>query len=74
MTTATILLNLDLAGGTTALVALGMIVVPNIDSISGLRRLVVRRLAQGAREPRGVHHADAAMSASPSWMERQGFA
>jgi hypothetical protein len=37
MTTATILLNIDLAAGTTALVSLGMILVPNIDRINKLR-------------------------------------
>jgi len=46
MTTATILLNLDLAAGTTALVTLGMIAVPNIDRINALRQLVALRGAQ----------------------------
>jgi hypothetical protein len=54
MTTGTILLNVDLAAGTTALVALGMVVVPNMDRIKVLRRLLTRRPAQQAREPRGV--------------------
>jgi hypothetical protein len=54
MTTATILLNIDLAAGTTALVALGMLAVPNIDRIKGLRRAVTRQPAQRAREQRRV--------------------
>jgi hypothetical protein len=49
MTTATILLNLDLAAGTTGLVALGMIAVPNMDRINELRRFVTRRPAQMRR-------------------------
>jgi hypothetical protein len=54
MTTATLLLNVDLAAGITALVAIGMVVVPNIDRINTLRRLVTRRPAQRARERRRV--------------------
>ena len=49
MTTATILLNIDLAAGTTALVALGMLAVPNIDRINALRRALTRRPAQRAQ-------------------------
>jgi hypothetical protein len=55
MTTATLLLNVDLAAGITALVAIGMVVVPNIDRINTLRRLVTRRPAQRARERRRVN-------------------
>lgn len=43
MNTATILLNIGLAAGTTAAVALGMLVVPNIDRIRAIRRVVTRR-------------------------------
>lgn len=65
MTTATILLNIDLAGGTTALVALGMIVVPNMDRINMFQRLIARGPAHRARAPRPATYADAAGSASP---------
>jgi hypothetical protein len=54
MTTATLLLNIDLAAGATALVTLGMIAVPNIDRINALRQLVSRRPAQRARKRRRV--------------------
>lgn len=52
MNTATLLLNLDLAAGTTALVAIGMIAVPNIDRIRAFRRALTRRPQRHAREPR----------------------
>lgn len=50
MTTGTILLNIDLAAGTSALVALGMLVVPNIDRIRAFRRGFMRRPARHVRE------------------------
>jgi hypothetical protein len=52
MNTADILLNIDLAAGTTALVALGMGVVPNIDRIRTFRRVVIRRPARRVQERR----------------------
>jgi hypothetical protein len=52
MNTATILLNLDLAAGTTALVAIGMIAVPNMDRIRAFRRVLSRRPMRRAREQR----------------------
>jgi hypothetical protein len=52
MDTATLLLNLDLAAGTTALVAIGMIAVPNMDRIRAFRRALTRRPVRRAREQR----------------------
>jgi hypothetical protein len=52
MNTAEILLNIDLAAGTTALVALGMVVVPNIDRIRAFRRALTRRPARRVLERR----------------------
>ncbi len=52
MNTAEILLNIDLAAGTTALVALGMVVVPNLDRIRTFRRLLARRPARRVQERR----------------------
>ena len=52
MNTATLLLNLDLAAGTTALVAIGMIAVPNMDRIRAFRRALTRRPVRRAREER----------------------
>jgi hypothetical protein len=52
MNTAEILLNIDLAAGTTALVALGMVVVPNIDRIRAFRRVLTRRPARRVLERR----------------------
>jgi hypothetical protein len=43
MSTTEILLNVDLAAGTTALVALAMVAVPNIDRIRAFRRSLTRR-------------------------------
>ncbi len=43
MTTADILLNIDLAGGTALVAALAMIVVPNLDRIRDARRALTRR-------------------------------
>lgn len=48
MNTATILLNIDLAAGTTAAVAMGMLAVPNIDRIRAFRRAVMRRAVRQA--------------------------
>lgn len=52
MDTATLLLNLDLAAGTTALVAIGMIAVPNMDRIRAFRRALTWRPVRHAREQR----------------------
>jgi hypothetical protein len=52
MTTGTLLLNLDLAIGTCALVALAMIAVPNLDRIRTFRRVLTRRPARHLREQR----------------------
>jgi hypothetical protein len=43
MTTSDILLNIDLAAGTAALVMIAMIAVPNLDRIRTLRRGLTRR-------------------------------
>lgn len=50
MTADTILLNIDLAAGTTAAVAIGMFAVPNIDRIRTFWRFVTRRPARRVRE------------------------
>ena len=52
MNTADILLNIDLAAGTTALVALGMVVAPNIDRIRTFRSVVIRRPFRRVQERR----------------------
>lgn len=52
MDTATLLLNLDLAAGTTALVAIGMIAVPNMDRIRAFRRALTWRPVRHARAQR----------------------
>ncbi|MHB8489291.1 MAG: hypothetical protein ACYDCS_08295 [Candidatus Dormibacteria bacterium] len=52
MTTGTILMNVDLAAGTTAVVALAMFAVPNIDRLRAFRRFLARRPARRGREPR----------------------
>ena len=52
MDTSTILLNIDLAAGTSAVVALAMIVVPNIDRIRSFRRALLRRPVRPVREQR----------------------
>jgi hypothetical protein len=54
MNTTEILLNIDLAAGTTALVALGMVAVPNIDRIRAFKRALTRRPLRHARERRLV--------------------
>ena len=50
----TILLNIDLAAGTTALVALAMLAVPNVDRLRAFRRLLTRRPVRHGREQRLV--------------------
>ena len=50
MNTTEILLNIDLAAGTTALVALAMVAVPNIDRIRAFKRALTRRSLRHARE------------------------
>ena len=54
MNTTEILLNIDLAAGTTALVALAMIAVPNLDRIRAFRRALTRRRVWRAHEQRLV--------------------
>jgi hypothetical protein len=54
MNTTEILLNIDLAVGTTALVALAMAAVPNIDRIRAFKRAITRRPFRHAREQRLV--------------------
>ena len=50
MTTGTILMNVDLAVGTTAVVALAMLAVPNADRLRAFRRLLTRRPVRRGRE------------------------
>jgi hypothetical protein len=52
MTTGTLLLNLDLAIGTSALVAMAMIAVPNLDRIRTYRRVLTRQQMRHVRERR----------------------
>ena len=54
MNTTEILLNIDLAAGTTALVALGMVAAPNIDRIRAFKRSLTRRPLRHTRERRLV--------------------
>jgi heme exporter protein D len=54
MTTGTILMNVDLAVGTSAVVALAMLAVPNADRLSAFRRLLTQRAARRGREQRLV--------------------
>jgi hypothetical protein len=54
MTTGTLLLNLDLAAGITALVAMAMIAVPNIERIRALRRVLSRRPSTTQSPPAGL--------------------
>ncbi len=54
MTASDILLNIDLASGATALVALAMIAVPNLDRIRAFRRVLTRRRVWRAHEQRLV--------------------
>jgi len=60
MTTGTILMNADLAAGTTALVAIAMFVVPNTDRLHALRRFIPRRPVRRGRERRLVAGAPSA--------------
>ena len=57
MDTTAILLNIDLAAGTTALVALGMVVVPNMDRIRAFRRVLTHRPVRHVREQRRMADA-----------------
>jgi hypothetical protein len=54
MTASDILVNIDLAAGASALVAIAMIAVPNLDHIRTFRRVVTRRRVQRAHEQRLV--------------------
>jgi hypothetical protein len=54
MTTSEILLNIDLAAGLSALVAIAMIAVPNLDRIRAFRRVLTRRAVRRAHEQRLV--------------------
>jgi hypothetical protein len=54
MTTGTILMNVDLAVGTSAVVALAMVAVPNADRLRAFRRLLTRRSVRRGREQRLV--------------------
>jgi hypothetical protein len=54
MTTGTILMNVDLAVGTSAVVALAMLAVPNADRLRAFRRLLTRRSVRRGREQRLV--------------------
>jgi hypothetical protein len=54
MNTTEILLNIDLAAGTTALVALAMVAVPNLDRIRAFKRALTRRPFRHAPEQRLV--------------------
>jgi hypothetical protein len=54
MTTGTILMNIDLAVGTSVVVALAMLAVPNADRLRAFRRLLTRRPVRRGREQRLV--------------------
>ena len=54
MTTSEILLNIDLAAGIAALVAMAMIAVPNLERIRAFRRSLRCRTVQRAHEQRLV--------------------
>jgi|BarGraIncu00222A_1022003.scaffolds.fasta_scaffold15752_4 hypothetical protein len=54
MTTGTILMNVDLMVGTSAVVALAMCAVPNIDRLRAVRRFLIRRPVRRGREQRLV--------------------
>jgi hypothetical protein len=54
MNTTDILLNIDLAAGTTALVTLAMVAIPNLDRIRAFKRALTRRPLRHAREQRLV--------------------
>lgn len=57
MNSTEILLNIDLAAGITALVALAMVAVPNLDRIRAFKRAFTRRPFRHARERRLVVNA-----------------
>ena len=50
MTASEILVNIDLAAGISALVAITMIAVPNLDRIRRFRRVLTRRIVRPAHE------------------------
>jgi hypothetical protein len=50
MTTGTILMNVDLMVGTSAVLALAMFAVPNIDRLRAFRRFIIRRPVRRGRE------------------------
>jgi hypothetical protein len=54
MTSADILLNIDLAVGTTLVTALAMIVVPNLDHIRDAHRALTRRRLRPAHPRRRI--------------------
>ncbi|MFZ0180770.1 MAG: hypothetical protein WAL84_12995 [Candidatus Dormiibacterota bacterium] len=54
MTASDILLNIDLAAGASALVAIAMIAVPNLERIRTYRRVVTRQRVRPAHEQRLV--------------------
>ena len=54
MTTSDILLNIDLAAGITALVAMAMITVPNLERIRARRRFLTRLAGRRVHEQRYV--------------------
>ena len=57
MNSTEVLLNIDLAASTTALVALGMVVVPNIDRIRLFRRAIMRGTFQRMEYRRQLRRA-----------------
>ncbi len=54
MTTGTILMNVDLAVGISAVVALAMLAVPNVDRLRTFLRLLTRHSVRRGREQRLV--------------------
>jgi hypothetical protein len=54
MTTGTVLMNVDLMVGTSALVALAMFAVPNVDRLRAIRRFITRRPVRRGRGQRLV--------------------
>ena len=54
MTTGTVLMNVDLMVGTSALVALAMFAVPNVDRLRAIRRFITRRPVRRGRGQRRV--------------------
>jgi hypothetical protein len=49
MTTGTILMNVDLMVGTSAVVAFAMFAVPNVDRLRAFRRFLIRRPVRRGR-------------------------